>query len=120
MSASRVVVRPATREDFAAFDGRTPEHTAWAVAGVVDGRVIGLGGFMRRQGWLFAFCDLTPEARKYKVTMVKTARRILDEARKSGRRYIYAIADPDEPGAERWLQSLGFEPVGEGMFKWRA
>lgn len=116
-----ITVRPATREDIEAFSGERLPVTVMALAGEVDGRIVGIGGLARVNGWLVGFCDLSEEGRRYKMAIVKAARRILATARSEGRQFVYAWADPTEPNATRWLQSLGFVAVNEsGLFKWRA
>lgn len=116
------LVRPATREDVEAFRGAAGlDPTIKAVAGVVDGEVVALAGFAFVGGRVIAFCDLKPAARRFPVLIHRTARKLLDEARRDGRRLIYAEADAAEPGARRWLAALGFVPVDddERLWQWR-
>ena len=115
-------VRPATREDIESFSdmGNKPTIKAWV--GEVDGRIIGLGGFAFSGGRWLAFCDLTDEARKYKVTIAKCARMALREARKQGIKFIYADADLKEQRSIKWLTRLGFhvDPRSAYLYRWRA
>lgn len=117
------IIRPATREDIARFfKGKYP-FTSNAIVGVVRGRVIGIGGVgyvpTTEGRRLVAFCDLKPSARRYKVTLVKAAAQIIETAKANGAKYIYAEADPKEPGAVRWITSLGFKPTALArIYRW--
>jgi len=118
----RPVIRPATRADLAAFygPGKLP-LTVRAVVGLVDGAVVGCGGISEIDGILVAFSDFRPTARRYKLAIVKAAAAVIAEAQRSGARFIYAEADPHEPGAERWMRALGFRPTGRARFyRWAA
>lgn len=119
---SKVIVRAATREDIEAFSDLEAKPTAKALCAELDGRIIGLGGIAFIRGRWFAFCDLTPEARRYKVLIAKTARRIFADARRDGVKFIYTEADPNEPRAIAWLHSLGFEldPRSQTLYRWSA
>lgn len=115
----KVTIRPATADDIARFyKGRYP-FTATAIVGVVRGRIIGCGGVGQVDGRLVAFCNLKPSARRYKISLVKAAIGIIAEAKAGGAKYIWAEADPREPGAVRWLASLGFKPTTHPrLFRW--
>lgn len=121
MKRSEPIVRLATREDIDAFFGDRTKPTIKAWVGELEGRPIGIGGLALSGGRWIAFCDLTPEARRYKRAIVKTAKLIMDEASRSGIRFVYAEADADEPMALRWLASLGFEwdERSGRLFRWR-
>ena len=117
----KVIIRPATRADIEAFSDLPNKPTVRAYVGEVDGKIVGMGGLARNKGRWIAFCDLTPEAREYKVTIVKTAKRIMEDAKKAGHRFVYAQPDLNEPNAVRWLTSLGFEPdqrSGGILYRW--
>lgn len=116
------IIRPATREDIDAFSSMQNKPTAKAVCMIIDGRIVALGGFARVKSRWFAFCDLTEEARPYKMHIARTAKRMLDEIKGHGIRFIYAQANPDEPGAVRWLTSLGFveDRRADRLYRWRA
>jgi hypothetical protein len=117
-----LVVRRATREDIVAFSNIATVPTVRARVGDLDGKIIAIGGLLRADGRWFAFLDLTDEARRYKMTLMRTAKRMLAEAREQGVRFIYAERDENEPGAAAWLQSLGFEidPRSEYFYRWKA
>lgn len=113
-----VELRPATAEDLRAFYGKAPPFTCRAVVGVVDGKPVGIGGIGYAGSYRAFFCDLKPEARRYKVAIVKAARVVLSMA--TGR--TFAAASPDEPGAPRWLERMGFQRIGSGpagqVYEW--
>lgn len=115
-------VRRATAQDIDDFSDmkRKPSVKAWA--GVVNGRIVALGGLAFVGGRWIGFCDLDEDARQYKMTIARTAIRILDEAKAQGIRFIYAEADKDEVTARKWLKSLGFESLAANrrLYRWRA
>ena len=118
---AKLVVRPATAEDIATFSGNLPNRpTVRAVVGEIDGRIVGMGGFARTNARWIAFCDLTPEVRPYKMTIMRTALRLLCEARRDGIRFVYADADLNEPRSLAWLARLGFEPDPRSgtLYRW--
>jgi hypothetical protein len=98
---------------------------AW-VGELTDGdgsRLIGIGGFAVLGGHYRAFVDLTPEASAYPMTLMRWGRRLMAEARRRGIRHVYAEPQADEPGARRWLASLGFEPdqrSSGALWRWQS
>lgn len=115
-------VRPATREDIEKFSDMPAKPTAKAWAGELDGRLIALAGFAMQNGRWVAFCDLTEDARPHKMTIMRTAKRIMKEAKAMGIRYLYAEASPHEENAVRWLTSLGFrlDPRSAYLYRWES
>jgi N-acetylglutamate synthase-like GNAT family acetyltransferase len=119
------VIRKATKQDIDEFADSInvprASQTVRAWVGEVDGEVLGIGGFARHQGRWIAFCDLKDKARTYKMTIVKTARMIMDEAQKSGIKFAYATVDPEEANAVRWMESMGFErdPRSGVLMRWK-
>lgn len=115
-----ITVRWVTAADIDAFYDGHPEflrrHTVTAMAGEVDGAVVAIGGVAHTHGVLVAFYDYVPEARPYKVALVKAARRLIASIPEN--RLVVAQADPGEPGAARWIESLGFVPLNSsGLYK---
>jgi hypothetical protein len=96
-----------------------PTIKAWC--GDLDGRIIALGGFARIKSRWFAFLDLTDDARLYKMTLMRTAKRMMADAEKMGLRFVYAEADPREPRATMWMESLGFviDPRTNSLYRWK-
>ncbi|MFW6028603.1 MAG: hypothetical protein ACOC9Q_03680 [bacterium] len=119
--AGKLIVRPATREDIEAFSEEAGKPTIRAWVGDLDGEIVAIGGFARIRGRWFGFCDLTDDARPYKMTLMRAAHRAMKAAREQGIRFIYADADRSEPRAMHWLHSLGFEPLANSsIHRWRA
>lgn len=118
----RLIVRPATKSDIEAFSSMANKPTVRAIVGEIDGKIIGLGGLALIKGRWFAFCDLTEEARAYKMTIARAAIRLMASARRDGIKFIYAEAAPDEPRALAWFASLGFtrDPRSDHFYRWCA
>lgn len=113
-------VRWATREDIDAFSPMRNKPTVMALCMEHDGEIIALGGCARVNGRFFGFCDLTKEARPYRMHIARAAKRFMAYARERGVRFIYAEADPNEKTAVRWLTSLGFkiDPRTQYLYRW--
>jgi hypothetical protein len=110
MSVCEVIVRPATSDDINRFSDLSPKPSVRAWVAEKDNQIIALGGLALVRGRWFAFLDLKPEARQYKMHIMRSALRLLAQARADDIRYIYANIGPDEPKAEAWLHRLGFRP----------
>ena len=115
-----MIIRPATRDDIEAFSKLRNKPTIMAWVGDIDGRIVGIAGFARTSGRWYGFCDLHEEARPHKMKIARAARRAMQEAKRRGIRYVYAQIDPEEPGAEPWLRSLGFriDPRMPSLYRW--
>ena len=114
-----VEVRPATREDLLRyFEKDRLGPSVKAIAGIVDGRIVGVGGIAFMGGRPVAFCDLKDEARPYRKTLHKAALGILGEAKRR-HRLIVAFIDRSEPTAERWIERLGFRHFDGDTYMWR-
>jgi hypothetical protein len=104
-------VRPATLDDVRYYfpDNLMPTFKAWA--GVLNGKVVGIGGYAFKDGRWVAFCDMKAEAMKFKRKIVeagKTAMRAADEQNIT----LFAWADTGIPGSSNWLRHLGFVETG--------
>lgn len=117
----RPIIRQATRRDLEKFYGRdNVQQTMLAVVGIVRGRIVGCGGCAWVDGKVFVFCDLKPSARRYKVSIVKGAREIIEKVRSNGCRVMWAEVDDSEKNARRWVRSLGFKPtLKPNLYMWR-
>jgi hypothetical protein len=118
----KLTVRRATAEDLASFSDDRNKPTTICWCGDLDGEIIALGGFAIVRGRYYAFCDLRPEAGPYKMTLMRTARRAMNEAKARGVKFIYAQADLSEKNPVAWLRSLGFEvdPRSPHLYRWKA
>lgn len=119
------IVRRATPADMAAFYGpaRASSVTTKAWAGILDGEVVGIGGFHFAEGLITAFLDIKPgPIRKYKVAIYKTALATMNDAKANGYRFVYADMDAHEANAARLLEKLGFERMAPDrtVYMWRS
>ena len=117
-----LVVRPATAADLSRFSDMSEKPTIKAVVGEIDGKLIAVGGFTIIKGRYYAFLDLTDDARKYKIAVGRTARRLFDMAKRDGIKFVYAEVDANEATAKNWLARLGFEPDTRSgvLYRWSA
>ena len=85
-----------------------------------DGEIVALGGLAFSQSRWIMFCDVTEKGRRFKVALVKASKRLVEEARLMGIRYVYAAADPNEVNSVRWMTSLGFkvDPRTPSLYRW--
>lgn len=97
--------RPATAADIEAFYGVPAQKPVRAYVAAVDGVVLGIGGVYRDGEQDVAFCDLKPEMKRHRKLIVAGARLF---QREFGSIQVSAVANPAEPGAERFLFRLGF------------
>ncbi len=120
MRKPSLTVRPADRTGLTRFYGEPPRRTQKAIIGRYNGRPIAVGGVAFINGQVWAFCDLKPKAKQFPVTLFKACRTILNKAKADGARMIFARANPDEPTAPRFLTRLGFTPMQQDIWIWRA
>lgn len=115
-------MRRAVKEDIEKFSklASTPTIKAWV--GESDGEAVLVAGFASFKGRWLAFCDIADKSKVGKVALGRAAKRALDEIRKDGIKFVYAEVDTNEPGAVRWLTSLGFDldPRTNYLYRWRA
>lgn len=116
-------LRPVTPDDVLQFVGEPSPYRMRGLAGVVDGEVIGLGGIaLLPDQTAIAFVHLSDEARKHPILLHRAALTTLADAKARGIRKIIAMADDDQPAAERWLIRLGFrreEIEGMKVYTWQ-
>lgn len=123
MNASRIAIRSAAIADITSFNpDREFLPSIRAVVAELDGMVIALGGLALVKGRWIGFLDLKPEARPFKMHIMRGALRFLEQARSDGIRFIYIEVDDDEPKAETWVRRLGFEPDprSPSIYRWKA
>ena len=114
-----VEVIPATQAHLEAFYGKALSRSVYAIAGIEDGKVIGLAGVYREPYRFVMFSEITPELKRRPKAIIKGFRMLQDVVR---RRDIPVHAQPDaaEPGAVRFLEHLGFNEFVQGVYEWRA
>lgn len=111
------IVRPATSADLAAFSTAPTWGTIRAIVAETDGKVIGIAGLAYQGEHVIAFSEIRDELRRYPVTIMRAARRVLRMLDGTG---ALAVANPEEQGARRFLTRLGFATVCDrtGTFRW--
>lgn len=109
-------IRPATRDDVVKVLGQVPV-TVRALVADEDGDTIGLAGVFRINGQSYFFGELTDRMRhKHTVTMVKTARKMIANAKPP----VLAIADASIEKSAKFLSYLGFIPTEqERLMLWQ-
>lgn len=101
-------IKPATREMLTEMYGHPPSRSMRAYAGFADGQLLAVFGWYYVNDDAVLFSKMKPEARKYKKTLVKAARMVVNAAKVR----LKAIPDCDVPGSEKLLAHLGFRKVG--------
>jgi hypothetical protein len=123
-----VTIREANREDINAFSGEMKAPTLRGWVGEIDGEMVALGGLAFRDGRWIAFMDVTSEGRQLlqesmqvRKALIRTARMVMDEARKQGVRFVYAGAEMKYPLADKMLERIGFKPDSraEQFYVWK-
>lgn len=119
-----ITVAPTTQDDVEAFLQTRPWRLK-AVTGRVNGEIKGIGGIaFLPDGLAVAFLEASEDdCRRYPITLHRTAKAFLDDARGRGMRNILALVDSKREAADRWLKRLGFERIGESggevVYQWR-
>lgn len=109
MTSSKFVIRPATWEDIIQWYGEASPYTMRALVGVLDGRIVAIGGVYRDANAIVGIAGATPEIRARKkdvVRMIRAVKEILQNYP-----VVLAFADKDEPTADSFIRHLGFEYV---------
>jgi hypothetical protein len=124
----QVAVREATHEDIVTFarDMKAPTLRGWV--GEIDGKAVALGGLANMGGRWIAFLDVTEEGRdllkahmSVRKALIRTARMVMDEARKQGIRFCYSEAEMRFPLADKMLERIGFQPDPRApdLYRWK-
>lgn len=109
-----IEVIPATRELLDRLLGDDPRPRIRAFVALLDGEPVGVAGIAYRGDKLEVFSNLRPEMMGHRLTIYRTARKIVAFLAQDWRT-AYALPQADIPGAVRFLERLGFEPEGELM-----
>lgn len=106
-----IEVRPSTVRDIIEYSGDLPPFRVRAFTGLLNGKIIAIGGIAYLpNGAALAFLDANDEARvKAKLSLYKTAKRLVDECKARGITTINARASIDIEAAQRFLLRLGFK-----------
>ena len=115
-------IKPSTKNDFINLYGMPLNNTFQAFTAFNDKKPIGAAGVMyNKNSTIYAFGHVTPELRKYKVTLYKLAMKALEIIKKQNGP-VYAIADKNIPKSEDLLMKMGFiyrAPTNRGaLYEW--
>jgi len=102
-----IEIKPSTAEDVALFFGRTLPRTIQAVSVWRDGQLDAIAGVAIEEGKIEAFSDIRKGISVPKITVYRVAKEIMKMIR-TRKTQVFAIADPNIPTSERFLESLGF------------
>lgn len=111
-------IRPAVPADFIALMGHLPPTRVRAVT-VLDGEtILGIGALLiQPDGEVWASMRVSPEAKRYPVSMHRGGLQLMGIARDCGFARVFATAG-DAPRAVAWLERLGFQHFKGGVFVW--
>jgi N-acetylglutamate synthase-like GNAT family acetyltransferase len=119
MKKPKPVVRRATLEDLKeVWPGEViPSGKFWL--GEIEGEIVAVGGLARSSvGRWQLFCDLSDPAREYPIHLARMGKRVMDDWNRTGRKTLFAVQDKEEPTANRWLLSLGFEQQSDTLWRY--
>ena len=110
----KVEFRPASIADVMSYAGRLPHTQCRVWAGLVDGKVVALGGYTYLpSGVVVAFLDADEIVRqKCKLSLLKAAKTVLRDAKSRGLSVIHAEAGSGIEAAVPFLKHLGFTETG--------
>lgn len=113
LGTSRAVsLVPLHRDHLIAWFGTLPARTIRGCAAVAgNGDVLGVAGVYFTGEVHVAFSEWGAELRRNKRACARACR-MLQAMFDTLRHPIYAVADANEPGAQRLLVTLGFKPIG--------
>lgn len=118
----RITLRPATRADFDTMLAEPLPFRVRAIAGEVDGEILGVGGLaFPPNGNAIAFLQASTRARDYPISLHRAALKMFAEARHLRLPRLVATAETGIEPARRWLARLGFEPTkidGHEVWTW--
>ncbi len=106
MPSKHIAIRPATRADFEAFYGQAPAMTTRALAGEIEGNVVGMAGYYLVGNAVAVFTDFKEGLSKRDI--IRGARAAVKLAKKVGVDLIAAQGSDNDA-----LKHFGFKPDGE-------
>ena len=114
----RPAIVPATRELLERYYGHSQSRSVRALAVVLDGEPICIGGTCRDGARVIAFAEIKPVMReRYRKTGLLLAKRVMAMIRETGVP-VFTITDCNVEAAERFLEHLGFTKRAEGIYTW--
>lgn len=117
-----VIIRPIKSDDILAFYGHGLRRTVkgWAVD--YNGDLAAICGVTIGRGPVVAFSEIRPGLDVPKITVWRTAKKLMQNIEDQGFKMVFALASPKLPGAPAFLERLGFvhdESSARGeVYKW--
>lgn len=110
MTRPELQIVPATLDLVQQFAGKPPPYSFKGHAGLLDGKVVGLGGIFFRDEVPVIFAEFTPGlARRHRAQ----AFRFLEEEFDKWAGVLFAICDSGFASAPGLLDRLGFKPTAQ-------
>lgn len=110
------MLRPASKADVIALNGKSFNASFRGIAAEIDGKVVGIAGVMHTSSLQF-FSQFSDELRKYPKSLIMAARmmrEILDQYSSP----VYSIADESIDSSSRFLEHIGFEHYEGRVYQW--
>jgi len=108
-----LLLRPATRDDFAALAGRQPDpryHETWCgYALECDGKVIGIGWFSHGGGRTWAWLEVPSGKPLSAIALTRLVRAEFADLRARGIKAVHCYRHEGIAKSDRWLRLLGFQ-----------
>lgn len=104
-------IRVAGDADFEAFFSSKPPPVWLGIVHEKDGEVTAFGSVVWEE-WGHAIVFYHCREKLSRFTMQRAAKRVIGILRSVGEPAVYSVPDKAIPGAETWLERLGFRPTG--------
>lgn len=111
------VIVPATAETIRAFFGEKSLPSMKAFVAMMDGEPIAVFGLHYIDGAMVLFSYIKPEARSFRKSIVKGAKKVMDMAKRLNVP-VYATADESVSQSASFLEWLGFTHYSNGVYLW--
>ena len=110
------VIRPASRADVIALNGKSFDASFRGIAVEIDGKVVGIAGVMHTPSLQF-FSQFSEELRAYPNSLIMAAR-MMKEILGQYSSPVYSIADENVDSSIRFLEHIGFEHYEGRVYRW--
>ena len=112
-----VEIVPATAEMLVEHCKRFPVKTVRAIAGIEDGKVLGLAGYYLANDSIVVWTEIKPEGWKRKRDIVRGYRLLLAMVLKKGIPVV-ALCDDAREGAKLLLEHVGFRHFRGNLYRY--
>ena len=113
---NKIQIVPVTVNMVKDFYGHIPKRTFKAFAMVKNEKIIGVGGIYIDDDHIVVFSDLTDEARRNKLSLLKATYKVMNLVHSS--LPVYALCDPNVKKSGKLLKHIGFLPLDERTYQW--